>query len=324
VRALTIGDQRLADEEPCYVVAELGANHGGHLPTALQMIKIAIQCGVSACKLQKRENATLYSRALLDQPYDHEHSFGSTYGTHRQALEFGEREYQACRGVAKAHGKALFATAFDEASADFLMALGLPAIKIASGGLTDGTLLRYVSTLGVPILLSTGGGTFAAVDRAVNTLTAGRSPFALLHCTAAYPVLDYTELNLRAIVTMRERYPDTVIGWSGHVSGIAMPLIAYAYGARLVEMHFTLNRAMKGTDHAFSLEPAGLRKLCRDLDRACQATGDGIKRLYESERKPLSKMRRVQTAEGLRITGALDVESRILHALRAGTPFLGH
>ncbi len=307
MRALTISGQRIADDEPCYVVAELGSNHGGHLPTALQMIKIAIQCGVSACKLQKRENATLYSKALLDQPYDHEHSFGSTYGAHRQVLEFGEREYLACCGVAKAHGKALFATAFDEVSADFLMRIGVPAIKIASGGLTDRALLQHVSTLGVPIILSTGGGTWADVTRAVDTLAAGRSSFALLHCTAAYPVLDYTELNLRAIVTMRERYPNTVIGWSGHVSGIAMALVAYAYGARIIEQHFTLNRAMKGTDHAFSLEPVGLRKLCRDLERAHQATGDGVKRCYESERKPLSKMRRVQTPDGLRITGAMPV-----------------
>jgi len=323
MRALTIGDQRLADDEPCYVVAELGSNHGGHLPTALQMIKIAIQCGVSACKLQKRENATLYSRALLDQLYDHEHSFGSTYGAHRQVLEFGEREYQACRGVAKAHGKALFATAFDEVSADFLMRIDVPAIKIASGGLTDRALLYHVARLGKPIILSTGGGTFADVNRAVDVLSAGHSPFALLHCTAAYPVLDYTELNLRAIVTMRERYPDVVIGWSGHVSGIAMPLVAYAFGARLVEMHFTLNRAMKGTDHAFSLEPAGLRKLCRDLDRAYQATGDGVKRLYESERKPLSKMRRVQTPDGRRITGALDDGHQSLHTARPRSEALG-
>src|SRR6266571_1551808 len=300
-----IGGRHIADEEPAWVCAELGSNHGGHLPTAIQMIKIAVQCGVSACKLQKRENVTLYTHALYDQPYAHEHSFGSTYGEHRQALEFGWNEYVACRGVAKAHGIAFFATAFDETSADFLMELEVPAIKIASSGLTDVWLLRHVAGLQVPIILSTGGGTIEDVDEAVNTLLTGSSPFALLHCTAAYPVFDYTELNLRAIVTMRERYPEVVIGWSGHVSGIAMAVLAYAYGARIIEQHFSLNRAMKGTDHAFSLEPAGLRKLCRDLDRAYQATGDGVKRRYPSEYGPLSKMRRVKTPDGLRITGAL-------------------
>jgi N-acetylneuraminate synthase/sialic acid synthase len=223
-------------------------------------------------------------------------------------LEFGSEQYRACRAEAAVRNIDFFATAFDEASADFLYGLNVPAIKIASGGLTDHVLLKHVSSYGKPIILSTGGGTWADVDAAVEVLSAGSAPFALLHCTAAYPVLNYAELNLLAIVEMRARYPETVIGWSGHVSGIAMSLVAYAYGARIIEQHFTLNRAMKGTDHAFSLEPTGLRKLVRDLGRARSATGDGHKRCYDSERKPLAKMRRVQTPDGLRVTGALHAD----------------
>jgi sialic acid synthase len=196
-------------------------------------------CGASAAKLQKRDNDTLYSRALLDAPYDNEHSFGRTYGEHRRVLEFGERDYLACRSVARAAKVDFFATAFDEASADFLMNIGVPAIKIASGGLTDIDLLKHVGSLGVPIILSTGGGTWEDVDTAVDVLTRYTSDFALLHCTAAYPVLNFNELNLLAIVEMRARYPQTVIGWSGHDSGIAMALVAYAYGARILEKHFT-------------------------------------------------------------------------------------
>lgn len=311
MRELTIGTHRIADDQPCYVIAEIGHNHGGNVQTATKMIKAAAAAGATACKLQKRENATLYSQELLNQPYDNENSFGKTYGEHRAALEFNLQQYISCRAVAKSWMVDFFATAFDEASADFLMEVDVPAIKIASGGLTDGPLLNYVSQLGKPVILSTGGGDWADVDAAVDILACGGSPFALLHCTAAYPVLNYAELNLLAIVEMRARYPDVVIGWSGHDSGIAMSLVAYAYGARIIEKHFTLNRAMKGTDHAFSLEPAGLRKLCRDLERAHVASGDGLKRLYDSERKPLSKMRRVCTEfDGLKITGELQ------HAVR--------
>lgn len=306
MREFFIGQQRIADDAPCYVIAELGHNHGGDVNAALALIKAAARAGASACKLQKRDNATLYSQALLEQPYENENSFGATYGEHREALEFGVGEYVMCRSMAARLGVACFATAFDETSADFLMRLDVPAIKIASGGLTDVPLLQHVAGLGVPIILSTGGGAFEDVDRAVNLLSAGRSPFALLHCTAAYPVLNYAELNLLAIVEMRARYPETVIGWSGHDSGIAMALVAYAYGARLIEKHFTLNRALKGTDHAFSLEPAGLRKLTRDLERAHVASGDGVKRLYDSERKPLAKMRRVLTADGRKVTGEAE------------------
>lgn len=303
MREIVINGHRIADDEPCYVIAEVGHNHGGKFDTARQMIQCASACGADAVKLQKRENDSLYSRALLDQPYDNEHSFGKTYGEHRRALEFGEREYLACRAVARSAGIDFFATAFDEPSADFLMGVGVPAIKIASGGLTDGPLLKHVSTLGVPIILSTGGGTWDDVDHALDVLLRHTSDVALLHCTAAYPVLKHEELNLLAIVEMRMRYPNTVIGWSGHDTGVGMSLIAYAYGARLIEKHFTMNRASKGTDHAFSLEPRGLQTLCEDLKKAHVAKGDGVKRMYESERKPLAKMRRVETPMGMKVTG---------------------
>lgn len=291
MRKLTIAGRTIDDASQCYVIAELGHNHGGSVETALAMVKAAAQCGADSVKLQKR-SPTLYTPAMRAQPYQNEHSFGATYGAHRDALEFGEGAYQRCQRQAKAFGVACFATAFDEQSADFLMRLDVPAIKIHSGGLTDDALLTYVASLGVPIILSTGGGTDGDVDKAANLLAAKTKDFALLHCTAAYPVRDFAELNLRYILTLRERYPETVIGWSGHASSIAMDLIAYTFGARIIERHFTLNRASKGTDHAWSLEPPGLRKLIRDLQRAREALGDGQKKFYASEYGPISKMRR--------------------------------
>ena len=289
---LTIAGRRIADDAPAYVVAELGHNHGGSVLTACEMIRVAAACGASAVKLQKRHNATLYTPALRAQPYENENSFGRTYGEHRDALEFGARQWRACQTAAGDAKVPLFATAFDERSADFLMEQRTPAIKIASGGLTDLPLLRHVAGLGVPIVLSTGGGDAHDIDQAVQTVTAKTPDLAVLHCTAAYPVLDHSELNLRCILTLRARYPDLVVGYSGHDVGIAMSLIAYAFGARIIEKHFTLNRASKGTDHSFSLEPVGLRKLCRDLDRCHVACGDGVKRMYQSEVAPISKMRR--------------------------------
>lgn len=304
MREIVLDTRRIADDTPCYVIAEIGNNHGGSFDTARKMIQTAAVCGAHAVKFQKRANDTLYSADMLAMPYEHEHSYGPTYGSHRRALEFGTREYIAAAAVAAASRVSCFATAFDEASADFLCGLDLPVLKLASSSLLDGPLLRHVRSCGRPLIVSTGGGTWDAVDRAVDTLSGGQSPFALLHCTAAYPVHQYADLNLLAIVEMRARYPEIVIGWSGHVSGISSAIQAYSYGARIVEMHFTLNRALKGTDHAFSLEPAGLRKLCRDLERAHEARGDGVKRLLECERKPLAKMRRHPTPDGPQITGS--------------------
>ena len=314
MRTLTIGQRVINDESPCYVISELGHNHGGNVQTACDMIRIAKACGADAVKLQKRDNATLYSKAILDQPYENEHSFGATYGEHRAALEFDRQAYVTCQDEADRSQVQFFATAFDEPSVDFLMALGVPALKIASGGLTDHALLAYAASARVPVVLSTGGGTLCAIDQAVNVIARVHSALAILHCTAAYPVRDFSELNLSCIETLRANYPECVIGWSGHDYGIAMSLVAYTMGARILERHFTLNRANKGTDHAFSLEPAGLTKLCRDLSRAHVARGDGIKRYYPSEVAPIAKMRRRDTPEGLIITGAKDDIDRVTSA----------
>lgn len=288
---LVINGHVINDASPVYLISELGHNHGGSCDVACKMIRTAAACGASAVKLQKRHNGTLYTAAMRAQPYENENSYGPTYGAHRDALELGETHYVSCRAVAKSVGVDFFATAFDETSADVLMRVGVPALKVASGGLTDLPLLRHVSGLGVPIILSTGGGTAEDIDAAVNIL-AKKTQLAVLHCTATYPVLDPRELNLRCILTLKRRYPELVIGWSGHDTGIAMALVAYAFGARIIEKHFTLNRAGKGTDHGFSLEPQGLKTLRENLDAAREALGDGVKQFYQSEFGPISKMRR--------------------------------
>lgn len=282
-----------------FVIAELGHNHQGNLETCLQMIRAAAFSGASAVKLQKRSNRDLFTKEAFDAPYNSENAYGPTYGLHREALEFGEAEYKECILEAKRNNITFFSTAFDFQSVDFLMNLGVPAIKIASGDLKSTPLLKYVATLGVPLVVSTGGADISDVDRAVELLSNAGAQFSVLQCTAGYPP-KYEELNLRVISTYRERYPNTVIGYSGHDSGIAMSLVAYVLGARVIEKHFTLNRAMKGTDHAFSLEPGGMRKLVRDLERAQISLGDGVKRTYESEATPIRKM-------GKMIVAAKDV-----------------
>lgn len=289
LRSITINNKKYDDSTPPFVIAELGHNHQGSLETCLQMIRAAAYAGASAVKLQKRDNRNLFTEEAFNAPYNSENAFGDTYGAHREALEFGEGEYRACMDEAKRNGVVFFSTAFDIQSANFLAKLEVPAIKIASGDLKSTHLLEYVSKLGIPLIVSTGGAELSDVDRAFNLLNMNCKEFAILQCTAGYPP-KYEELNLNVISSYRERYPETVIGYSGHDSGIAMSLVAYALGARVIEKHFTLNRAMKGTDHAFSLEPDGMRKLVRDLTRAQAAFGDGVKKVYESEVTPIRKM----------------------------------
>ena len=289
MREFVVEGKSFTDETTPYIIAEVGHNHQGNLDTALKLIRAASHAGASAVKFQKRSNKTLFSAEAFNAPYTGENSFGATYGEHREALEFGVEEYKECIDESKRCGIDFFATAFDFQSADFLANMDMPAYKIASGDLKTIQLIEYVAKIGKPIILSTGGGNIEDIDRAVEVVLKHNRNLALLQCTAGYPP-EYSELNLNVIDTFRKRYPEITVGYSGHDSGIAMGLVAYILGARVIEKHFTLNRAMKGTDHAFSLEPQGMQKLVRDVGRAQLALGDGIKGPYPSEAAPLKKM----------------------------------
>jgi len=308
VPELIVGGKRISDDGPAYVVAEIGHNHQGEVGKARALIHAAKECGVDAVKLQKRDTRRLYTRALYDSPYDNEHSFGATYGEHREALELSASEWLELREFSRQEGVTIFGTVFDEPSVDFLAELGVPAFKIASADLVNTPLLRHVAAHGKPIFLSTGGGTIEDVERAVDTILPINPQLCLLQCTAAYPCA-VDELQLRVIETYRERFPGVVVGLSDHQSGIAMALVGYMLGARVIEKHFTLDHAWKGSDHAFSLMPDGMRRLVRDLHRVPVALGDGVKRPLPSEERPLEKM-------GKKLVAARDLP--LGHVLEAG------
>ena len=307
-RQLIIGDRVISDDSSAYVIAEIGHNHQGSLKTAKELFQAAAECGVDAGKLQKRDNRSLYTREMYDKPYDNENSFGATYGEHREALEFGKAEYEELQAESARLGIGFFSTAFDIKSADFLAALNTPAYKIASGDLKNIPLLRHVAKIGKPMIVSTGGGTLEDVQRAYDTVMPINPRLCLMQCTCGYPA-EFAELDLRVISTYRDKFPEVVIGYSGHDNGIAMPLAAYMLGARIIEKHFTLNRAMKGTDHRFSLEPVGMKKMIRDLQRVRIALGDGRKKVYASEANPVLKM-------GKKLVAARDLAAG--HVLTAG------
>lgn len=253
------------------------------------MFKAAKEAGVDAVKLQKRHNKHLYTRKYYETPYNSESAFGNTYGLHREALEFGKKQYQELQEYAHHLGLIFFATPFDMHSVDFLENLEMPLYKIASGDLTNLPLLKHVAATGNPILLSTGGGSLDDVRRAVEAVLSLNKNLAVLQCTASYPS-DFSELDLSVISLYRREFPAQVIGFSAHDNGIAMSVAAYVLGARIIEKHFTLNRVMKGTDHAFSIEPLGMKKLVRDLRRVRMAMGDGRKKIYQSEKNAIFKM----------------------------------
>ncbi|WP_136810727.1 N-acetylneuraminate synthase family protein [Desulfosediminicola flagellatus] len=288
-RSLKIGEHLINDDSDCYVIAEIGNNHQGSVDVCKEMFVAAKKAGADAVKLQKRDNKTLYTSEAYNKPYENRNSFGATYGEHREFLEFGFQEYIELKKFADEQKIDFFATAFDIPSANFLKEVGVPAYKIASGDLKTIPLLKHIAGFGKPILMSTGGGTLEDIKRAYDAIMPINNQLCIMQCTGGYPPA-WDELNLRVISTLQKNFPGIVTGFSSHDSGIAMAIAGYMLGARVVEKHFTLNRATKGTDHAFSLEPVGLTKMVRDLRRLKVALGDGNKAMFPSEEAPITKM----------------------------------
>jgi sialic acid synthase len=283
MRQLVIGNRTITDDD-VFVIAEIGCNHMGDPDLCEKMIVAAARCGVDAVKMQKRDNATMFTKTALNAPYTNELSYGPTYGAHREHLDwFGLKEFKRFKAVAEKHGVLFFATPFEEKSADFLHGLGVPLWKIASCDVTNLPLVRKVASYGQPVILSTGGADMREIVAETNEIGRFNRNFALLHCISTYPN-DDSVLNLRFIELLREIYPENIIGFSSHHPGIEPCIIARTLGASIFEVHFTLNRGAKGTDHGFSFEPHGLETLCEDLKRVKIMLGNHEKQVFEAER----------------------------------------
>jgi N-acetylneuraminate synthase/sialic acid synthase len=274
-----------------YIIAEIGHNHQGSLEIAFEMFNQAKLAGADAVKLQKRDNKNLYTKSFFNEKYDHENSYGKTYGEHREFLEFDAIQYKELIEYAKEIEIDFFATPFDFTSVEFLEKLNMPAYKIASADLTNTPLQKEIAKTNKQIFLSTGGGSLEDVKRAKENIFSINKNLAILHCTASYPA-KVEEMNLSVLSTYSKEFPNITLGLSDHENGIDAGPIAYMLGARVFEKHFTLDRAKKGTDHSFSLEPQGLTKFVRNIHRIKKMLGSSRKQLLESEKKPLFKMKK--------------------------------
>ncbi len=289
-REIILDGKTVNDKSDAYVIAEISGNHGGNLELCKEMIESAKECGCDAVKLVKRTNRELYTDEYFNKPYDNPNSFGKTYGEHREALEFDYDQYCELMNFAHVYEITLFATPFDITAANFLNDLNIqmPMFKIASGDLRNIPLIQHVAGFGKPMIISTGGGTVKDIVRAEKSLWEGVN-VAWLQCTAAYPA-KIEQMGFKVIEDMREFFPSNVIGLSDHYGGILSGPIAYMYGARIFEKHFTFGHAMKGTDHAFSLKPDRMKRFVTDLRRTKWAMADVKKEPLPEEAEPIRKM----------------------------------
>jgi N-acetylneuraminate synthase len=286
---VTIGAHRIGEHEPVYVIAEIGLNHNGDVELAKALIDVAADAGAQAVKFQKRTPEISTPEHMRE--VRRETPWGEmSYLEYRYRVEFDRAQYIEIGDHATLRGLDWFASPWDVPAVGFLEELRVVAHKVASASVTDLELLRALAATGKPIILSTGMSTLAQIDAAVEVL--GTERLVIMHATSTYP-MPPEEANLRMIPTLRERYPEVPIGYSGHERGLQISLAAVALGAVAVERHITLDRTMWGSDHAASLEPTGLEHLVRDIRIIGAALGDGVKRVFPGELAPMQKLRRV-------------------------------
>lgn len=296
-RTLEIDKKIINDESDSFVIAEIGHNHRGSVEDCKKLFDAALESGVDAVKLQKRENKILYTKQMYDWHYSSENAYANTYGEHREALEFNFEQYSELKDYAKKIGIIFFATPFDIVSANFLKKLDIPLYKISSSDLKNHRLVEHVAKFNKPMIISTGGANIDEIEETLSKIIPINNQICLMQCVSSYPA-DYEQLNLNVIKTFRSKFKDLLIGFSSHDSGVTSVISAYHLGARMFEKHFTLNRTWKGTDHAFSLEPMGLKRIVRDLKRAKISLGSEIKSRIAAEDKPMSKMEKIIVASG--------------------------
>jgi N,N'-diacetyllegionaminate synthase len=275
------------------IIAEAGVNHNGCIKTAKKLVEAAAIAGADLVKFQ----SFITSKNISPNAPKAKYQLSSTGANESQydmvrKLELSRRDHEILITECNRIGIGFFSTAFDVNSFDMLVELGLDRVKIPSGELTNLPLLRHITRLGLPVMMSTGMANLAEIEAALEVMEQVGTPrhkVTVLHCTTEYPT-PMEDVNLRAMLSIRAAL-GVEIGYSDHTHGIEVPIAAVALGATVIEKHFTLDRNQPGPDHQASLEPHELKAMVEGIRNIERALGDGIKRPSASElkNKPIAR-----------------------------------
>lgn len=279
------------------IIAEIGCNHKGEIEIAYELIKIAaIFCKVDGVKFQKRNNREYLTPEQYNAPHPNpQHSYGRTYGEHREALEFNLDQHKQLKEWCEEFGITYSSSVWDLTSAKEIASLKPEYIKIPSALNLHFEMLDWLcENYEGEIHISLGMTTREEEEKIIEFMRRKDrlQDVVLYSCTSGYPVA-FEDVALLEITRLKENYGNMVkeIGFSGHHLGIAVDVAAYTLGATTIERHYTLDRTWKGTDHAASLEPDGLRRLVRDLKAVEKALNYKSEDLLEVEKEQREKLK---------------------------------
>jgi sialic acid synthase SpsE len=265
----------MSNHQHTYIIGEIGQNHNGSVDIAKLIIDAAARPikealfemslpRMDAVKLTKRDLAQELSASQMSREYNSPHSFGKTYGEHREKLELNDEQHFELYLYAKSHGLDFVETLCAIGCLSLTKYFMPDRLKVASRDLTNLPLLSALAETQIPIILSSGMGGYKEIDDALATITRYHNNISILHCVSEYPTRP-ENANLLSIKALQKMYPNFVVGYSDHTIGISAPISAVTLGAKVIEKHITLDRRMKGTDQAGSLGVEGIHRMVRDI-----------------------------------------------------------
>lgn len=313
-----LGGKRIGPGNPCFVIAEAGVNHNGHIDLARELVRLAARAGADAIKFQTFSAERLVTASAPKAAYQAVRTDpAESQREMLKRLELGTEEHRLLMADCRREGILFLSSAFDEDSADLLEGLGVAAYKVPSGEITNLPYLRHLARKQRCLIVSTGMSTLDEVGEAVAAIRAAAEvPLVLLHCVSLYPA-PAAASNLRAMATLRRAF-DVPVGYSDHSEGWAVTLAAVALGADMIEKHFTTDRTLPGPDHATSLEPDEFQTLVESIHAVGTALGDGTKRPIPEESVTAAVARKSVVAAADIPAGALIVRE-MLTVKRPGT-----
>jgi len=273
-----------------FVIAEIGTNHVGSVDIAKKIIDISVRCGCNAVKFQKKNIEKIYTKEFLDSPLDS--PWGKTQRDMRVNREFTDKQFKEIDRYCKKNNITWFVSCWDIKSQIHMRKFKTKFNKVASAMLVHENLLHTIAKEGKYTFISTGMSTMQEISKAVKIFKKHDCPFELMHSNSSYP-MELEEANLLLIPKLRKKFHCN-IGYSGHEKASYIScVIATTLGATSIERHVTVDRTLYGHDQAASLEESGLRRMVRDIRLVETILGDGEKRIWDSERDAIKKLRQI-------------------------------